>query len=65
MNLEKGNPSQVSLSSNNSPPLENIPTHAGPPWPRPGSMMGNLFELRKDWPIPQMSTSNPLIKIES
>ena len=27
-------------------------------------MSGNLFELRKDWPIPPMSASNPPIKIE-
>ena len=64
MNLEKGNPSQGSSSSNNPPPLENIPTHAGTPWPRAGSMLGNLFELRKDWPIPPTSTSNPPIMIE-
>ena len=59
MHLEKGNSSQESLSSNNQPPLENIPTHAGTPWPRAGSMLGNLFELRKDWPIPPASTSKP------
>ena len=63
MNLEKGNQSQGSSSSNN-PPLENIPTHAGTPWPRAGSMLGNLFELKKDWPIPPTSTSNPPIKIQ-
>ena len=27
-------------------------------------MSGNLFELRKDWPIPPTSTSNPTIKVE-
>ena len=27
-------------------------------------MLGNLFELRKDWPIPPKSASNPTIKIE-
>ena len=27
-------------------------------------MLGNMFELRKDWPIPPASTSNPPIKIE-
>ena len=27
-------------------------------------MSGNLFELRKDWPIPPAITSNPPIKIE-
>ena len=64
MNLEKGNPSQGRSSSNNPPPLENIPTHAGNPWPGAGSMSGNLFELRKDWPIPPASTSNLPKKIE-
>ena len=65
MNLEKGNPSQESSSSNNPPPLENVPTHAGTPWPRAGSMLGNLFKLRKDWPIPPTYTTNPPIKIEA
>ena len=58
INLEKGNPFQGSSSGNNPPLLENIPTCAGTPWPEAGSMSGNLFELRKDWPIPATSTSN-------
>ena len=48
VNLEKGNQSQGTSSSNKPPPLENIPTYAGTQWPRAGSMSGNLFELRKD-----------------
>ena len=58
INLEKGNPFQGSLSGNNPPLLENIPTCAGTPWPEAGSMSGNLFELREDWPIPATPTSN-------
>ena len=64
MNLEKGNPSQGSSSSKIPQPHEYIPTHAGTPWSRAGSMSGNLFELRKAWPIPPTSTSYPPIKIE-
>ena len=39
-------------SENNPPPLEDAPVHASTPWPEAGKMPGNLFELRKDWPIP-------------
>ena len=41
-----------STSDNNLPPLENAPVHASIPWLDAGKMSGNLFELRKDWPIP-------------
>ena len=34
------------------PPLDNAPVHASTPWPDVGRMSGNLFELRKDLPIP-------------
>ena len=57
-------------SENNPPLLENIPVHAGTPWPEAGKMSGNLFELRKDWPIPPTNntvtatSSKPPIKIE-
>ena len=44
--------SQKPSSENNPPPLENVPVHASTPWPEAGKMSGNLFELRKDWPIP-------------
>ena len=68
-NLEKeklhGNPPKVSSSTdNNLPPLEDIPTQAGTPWPGAVSALGNLFELRKDWPIPPTPTSTLTIKIE-
>ena len=57
MNLAKGKsqeipPQGVSSADNNLPPLEHIPTRAGTPWPEAGSMSENLFESRKDWPIP-------------
>ena len=41
-----------STSENNSPPLENAPVHGSTPWPVAGKIFGNLFKLRKDWPIP-------------
>ena len=41
-----------STSENNPPPLGNTPVHASTPWPEAGEMSGNLFKLRKDWPIP-------------
>ena len=41
-----------STPENNPPPLESIPVCASTPWPKAGKMSGNLFELRKDWPIP-------------
>ena len=70
MNLEKrkfqGNsPQQGSSADNNPPPLEDIPTRAGTPWPGAGSTSENLFESRKDWPIPPTPTSTPTIKFEA
>ena len=35
-NSEKQNPPQESTSDSNPPPLKNIPTHAGTPWPEAG-----------------------------
>ena len=57
-NLENQTPSQEGTLENNPPPLENIPVHAGTPWPEAGKMSGNLFELRKDWPIPPNNNNN-------
>ena len=71
--LENQTPSQEGTLENNPPPLENIPVHAGTPWPEAGKMSGNLFELRKDWQIPPNNNDNttatasipkPPIKIE-
>ena len=59
-----------STSENNPPPLENAPVCATTHWPKAGKMSGNLFELRKDWPIPStnntMTATNPKppVKIE-
>ena len=39
-------------SESNPPPLEDAPAHTGTPWPGAGKMSGNLFEIRKDWPVP-------------
>ena len=50
--MENQKPSQEGTPENNPPPLENIPVHTSTPWPEAGKMSGNLFELRKDWPIP-------------
>ena len=68
-NLEKGklqrNPPQGGSSAdNNPPPLEDTPTRAGTPWPRAGSVSENMFESRKDWPIPPTPTSTPTIIVE-
>ena len=43
---------QSQTSENNPPPLEDAPIHVGTPWPEAGKLFGNLFELRKDWPVP-------------
>ena len=64
MNLTKGkfqeNPPQGGSSAdNNPPPLENIPARAGTPWPKTWSTSENLFESRKDWPIPSAPTCTP------
>ena len=69
-NSEDQKPSLEGISENISPPLKNITVHNDMPWPEAGKMLGNLFELRKDWPIPPTnntitaSTSKPPIKIE-
>ena len=64
---------QPPTSENKPPPLENVPVCVGTPWPKAGKMSGNLFEVRKDWPIPPATntatiiTTNPnlaMIKVE-
>ena len=56
-----------STSENNFPPLEDTPVCASTPWPEAGKMSGNLYELRKDWPIPPtnntMTATNPKLPI--
>ena len=63
-NLESKKPSQGGTSENNSPPLKHIPTCVDTPWPKAGRMSGNLFKLRKDWPIPPTIYYIKPIKIE-
>ena len=67
-NSDSQKPPQEGTSESNPPPLKNIPTHAGTPWPKAGKMSGNLLEFRTDWPIPPtpttITTSKPPIKIE-
>ena len=58
------NQPQGGSSADNTPPFENIPTRAGTPWPRAGSMSEKLFESRKDWPIPPAPTSTTTIKVK-
>ena len=57
-----------STSENNPPPLENVPVCTSTPWPEAGKMPGNLFELRKDWPIPPTNNTstatNPKLPIK-
>ena len=57
-----------SASENNPPPLENAPVCANIPWPEAGKMSGNLFELRRDWPIPPTNNTatatNPKLPIK-
>ena len=67
---EVSNPMTRSLNDNtNPPPLEDIPStpfRQGTPWPKAGSASENLFETRKDWPIPPtpVPTPTPAIKTE-
>ena len=56
-----------STSENNTPSLENAPVHASTPWTKAGKMSGNLFELRKYWPIPPtnntVTATNPKLLV--
>ena len=61
--------SQKPPTSENKPPtLENAPVHASTPWPKAGKMSGNIFELKKDWPIPPTSNTvtatNPILPVK-
>ena len=55
-------------SENNPPPLEKVPVHASTPWPEARKMCGNLFELRKDWPIHPvnniMTATDPKLQVK-
>ena len=71
MNSESQKPSSEGTPENNPMPIENTPVCASTPWTKAGKMSGNLFELRKDWPIPPTNntvattSSKPPIKIET
>ena len=62
VNLESQQPPPL---ENNPQPLEDAPVHVGTHWPKAGKMSGNLFKLRKEWPIPPATntatatTTNP------
>ena len=56
---------QPLTSENNTPQLEDAPVHAGTPWPRAGKMSDNLFEIRKDWPVPPSTNASTEITVKS
>ena len=62
---DEGHPS---TQSSNPPPLEDIPNapiRQGTPWLNPGSAPENLFQIRKDWPIPHTPAPTPIVKKET
>ena len=67
---EISHPTSRSLNDyTNPPPIEDIPSapvRQGTPWPNAGSASENLFDTRKDWPIPPtlVPTPAPTIKTE-
>ena len=55
----------LSIHNSNPPPLEAVPdapVRQDTPWPSTESVPKNLFETRKDWPIPP--TPAPTVKTE-
>ena len=61
----KGHPS---TQNPNPPPLEvilSVPIRQGSPWPNTGSASENLFETRKDWPIPPTLVPTPVPTIST
>ena len=56
--LENQTPSQERTPENKPSPLEDAPIHTGTLWPKAGKMSGNLFKIRKDWPIPPNYNNN-------
>ena len=64
------NEGHTSIQGSNPPPLEDIPNapvRQGSPWSSTGSDSENLFETRKDWPIPPTPapTPAPTVKTEA
>ena len=61
----KGHPS---TQSSNPPPLEDIPNapiRQSTPWPNTASASENLFETRKDWPIPPTPAPTPFPTVKT
>ena len=70
-NLAKGNfqfqenpPREVDQLVTIPPPLEDIPSRAGTPWPRAGSTSENLSQVKKGLANSPTPTSTPTIKVE-
>ena len=62
------NEGHPSIQSSNPPPLEDIPiapVRQDTPWPNSGSAPENLFEARKDWPIPPTPAPMPAPTVET
>ena len=59
---------KYSTSENNPPTIRKCPSLHYTPWPKAGKMSRNLFELRKDWPVPPTNntatTTNPKLPIK-
>ena len=59
---------QTSNEGSNPPPLEDIsnaPHRQNTPWPKSGSTSENLYETRKDWPIPPTPAATPTLTIKT
>ena len=57
------NDEHPSTQNFNPPPLEDIPStpvRQGTPWSNAGSASENVFETRKDWPIPLLQSPHLL-----
>ena len=44
--------SKAPTPDNRPPPIEDAQVCESTPWPEAGKIFGNLFEERKDWPLP-------------
>ena len=62
-------PCPLTLTQNsNTPTLEDIPSAPviqGTPWPNAGSASENLFETRKEWPIPPTPVPTPALTLKT
>ena len=67
--FRKAPPTITQNEGSNPPPLKDIPSAPviqGASWPNAGSVSENVFETRKDWPIPPtpVPTCAPIIKTD-